>query len=55
MAAMMILMVALLFMGAHHGVPGTHGAHDAAQTPPAKEQPAQQPAAPGEDAGAAAR
>ena len=55
MAAMIVLMIALLFMGAHHGAPGMHGAHDPAQTPLAKEQPAQQPAAPGEDAGAAAR
>lgn len=55
MAAMMILMLALLFMGAHHGAPGTHGGHDAGQTPAVKEQPAEKPAAPAEDTAAAAR
>lgn len=52
MAAMMILMLALLVMGAHHGGAGTHGAQDAAPAPAVKEQAVEKP---GGGTGAAAK
>lgn len=44
MAAIMILMLATLVTGAHHGAPGSHGAHEAPASA-AQEQPAERPAA----------
>lgn len=45
---MMILMVALLAMGWHHGPSDSHGAHDA-QPPATQVQPADSPAARAEE------